>query len=270
MLKTSKTNDHSQMSIQQLSTFLNIKPAQCVSIMGAGGKSTLMNRLADELIVLGRTVVLSSTTNYHRPQSLQTEQILLTHDAPDWPEKLGTLARRWNRLLVLHHDLGHAMVKGLDVAAVRKIHEQILDAIVIVKTDGARKRWFKAPNRSEPVIPPWSQVCIIVVNREILGQPLTDALVHRPERVATLTGLNLGDPITPQEVGAVLTHPDTYAPKIPAGARRVVYISHVVSPADLAQAEAIAACLDRTALDAVLAGDTPTGTFYKILHRVSV
>ena len=56
--------------MQQLSTFLNIKPSQCVSIMGAGGKSTLMNRLADELIVLGRTVVLSSTTNYHRPRSL--------------------------------------------------------------------------------------------------------------------------------------------------------------------------------------------------------
>lgn len=258
------------MPIQQLSTFLNIKPSQCVSIMGAGGKSTLMNRLADELIVLGCTVVLSSTTNYHRPKALQSEQILLTREVPDWPERLGMLARRWNRLLVLHHDLGDAMVKGIDVAAVCKIHEQVPDAIVIVKTDGARKRWFKAPNQSEPVIPPWSQVCITVVNREILGQPLTDALVHRPERVAELTGLNVGDRITPQAVGMVLTHPDTYARKIPTGARRAVYISHVQSPEDLAQARAIAASLDRTALDSVLAGDTPTGMFYEIPPSVSL
>ena len=251
--------------MQQLSTFLNIKPSQCVSIMGAGGKSTLMNRLADELIVLGCTVVLSSTTNYHRPKTLQSDQILLTREVPDWPEKLGALARRWNRLVVLHHELGEAMVKGIDVAAVRTIHKHIPDAVVIVKTDGARKRWFKAPNQSEPVVPPWSQVSITVVNGEILGQPLTDTLVHRPERVAELTGLNLGDPITPQAVGTVLTHPDTYVPKIPAGARRAIYISHVRTAVDVEHAKMIAAWLDRSAIDAVLAGDTPSGTFYEIL-----
>jgi probable selenium-dependent hydroxylase accessory protein YqeC len=270
MSKTSKNPDHSPMPIMQLSTFLNIKPSQSVSIMGAGGKSTLMNRLADELIVLGGTVVLTSTTNYHRPQSLRSEQILLTCEMPEWPEKLEELARRWNRLLVLHHDLGDAMVKGIDVAAVRTIHDHIPDAIVIVKTDGARKRWFKAPNHSEPVVPPWSQLCITVANCEILGQPLTAALVHRPERVAELTGLHVGDSITPQAVGMVLTHADTYAPKTPSGARRVVYISHVSSHADLVCAEAIAAHLDRARLDDILAGDTPSGTFYKIPFSVNL
>jgi probable selenium-dependent hydroxylase accessory protein YqeC len=270
MSKISRNHKQSPMPIQQLSTFLNLRPAQCVSIMGAGGKSTLMNRLADELIVRGCTVVLSSTTNYHRPQSLQAEQILLTRDVPDWPEKLRTLARRWNRLLVLQRDLGDAMVKGIDVAAVRTIHNQLPDAVVIVKTDGARKRWFKAPNASEPVIPPWSQLCITVVNREILGQSLVDSRVHRPERVAELTGLNLGDPITPQAVGTVLTHPDAYAPKIPAGARRVAYISHVQSPEDLAQARDIAAWFDRSALDAVVAGDSLSGTFYEIRPNLSL
>jgi probable selenium-dependent hydroxylase accessory protein YqeC len=224
-----------------------------------------MNRLADELIVLGNTVVLSSTTNYHRPHSLQSEQIVLTRQLPEWPEKLGALARRWNRLLILQHDLGDAMVKGIDVAAVRTIHERIPDAIVIVKTDGARKRWFKAPNQSEPVVPPWSQLCITVVNREILGQPLTEALVHRPERVAALTGLTLGNRITPRVVGTVLTHPDTYAVKTPSSARRAIYISHVRSATDVEQVRMIAAWLDRSSVDHVLAGDTPSGRFYEIL-----
>jgi probable selenium-dependent hydroxylase accessory protein YqeC len=253
------------MPIQQLSTFLNIQPAQCISIMGAGGKSTLMNRLADELIVLGRTVVLSSTTNYHRPKTLQPDQILLTREAPDWPDMLEVLARRWNRLLVLHHDLGEAMVKGIEVAAVRTIHERIPDAIVIVKTDGARKRWFKAPNHSEPVIPPWSQLSITVVSCDILGQPLLEELVHRPERVAGLTGLHLGEPVTPQAVGMVLTHPDTYAAKIPSGARHAIYISHVRTAADVERAKMIAAWLERSTIDAVIAGDTPSGTFYEVL-----
>jgi probable selenium-dependent hydroxylase accessory protein YqeC len=147
---------------------------------------------------------------------------------------------------------------------VQIIHAQIPGAIVLLKTDGARKRWFKAPNQSEPVIPPWSQLCITVVNCEILGQPLTEGLVHRPERVAELTGLSPGDPITPQAVANVLSHPDTYVAKIPSSARRVIYISHVRSPEGVAQARAIAACLDRTAIDDVVAGDTPSGTFDEI------
>jgi molybdenum cofactor cytidylyltransferase len=252
------------MPISQLSTFLDIRPPQCVSIMGAGGKSTLMNRLADELIVLGRTVVLSSTTNYHRPSALQSEQIVLIRETPDWPDQLQVLARRWNRLLVLHHDLGDAMVRGIDVAAVQIIHQHIPEAIVILKTDGARKRWFKAPNQSEPVIPSWSQLSITVVNREILGQPLTEELVHRPARVAELTGMDLGAPITPQVVGRVLTHPDAYRAKIPSGARRVAYISHVRTADDLVQASHIASCLDRTVLHDVIAGDTPSSVFFAI------
>jgi probable selenium-dependent hydroxylase accessory protein YqeC len=229
--------------------------------MGAGGKATLMHRLADELTVRGHTVVLTSTTNFHRPNNMHPEQILLTHNAPEWPQQLQRLARRWHRLLVLHHDLGEGMVKGIDVAAVRRIHEHIPYAITIVKTDGARKRWFKAPNQSEPVIPPWSKLCITVVNVEIVGQPLTDALVHRPERVEALTGVKLGAPVTSQAIGTVLTHPQTYAPKIPPGAKRIIYISHVQSDADHERAVAIAESLDDTAVDGVLAGDTPTGRF---------
>jgi hypothetical protein len=83
--------------------------------------------------------------------------------------------------------------------------------------------------------------------------------------VAELTGLALGHPITPQAVGTVLTHPDTYAAKIPSGARRAIYISHVRTKVDVEQANKIAAGLDRSAIDEVAAGDTPSGAFYEIL-----
>jgi hypothetical protein len=79
-----------------------------------------------------------------------------------------------------------------------------------------------------------------------------------------LTGLHLGDPISPEAVGRVLTHPDTYAAKIPSGARRVIYISHVRSPAGLEHAKRIASYLDRTGGLDVVAGDTPSGRFYQI------
>ncbi len=156
------------------------------------------------------------------------------------------------------------MVRGVDVDTLRIIHRHAPEAIVIVKTDGARKRWFKAPNLAEPVIPSWSQLCITVVNRRILGQPLTEALVHRPERVAELTGLMLGEPITPAVVGTVLTHRQTYLPKIPAGARRLIYISHVRTRDDVDEARLIANHCDRSAIETILAGDTPSGFFFEV------
>jgi probable selenium-dependent hydroxylase accessory protein YqeC len=95
-------------------------------------------------------------------------------------------------------------------------------------------------------------------------------LVHRPERVAALTGLNLGDTITPQAVGTVLTHPDTYAAKAPPGARRAIYISHVRSAPDIERAKMIATWLDRSAVDYIVAGDTPSGIFYEISPGLSL
>ncbi len=38
--------------------------------------------------------------------------------------------------------------------------------------------------------------------------------MHLPERIADLASLKLGDPITPQAVGSVLTHSRTYTLKI--------------------------------------------------------
>jgi len=41
-----------------------------------------------------------------------------------------------------------------------------------------------------------------------VGEPLTEAVVHRPERVAAITALSVGDTITPETIGTVLASPD--------------------------------------------------------------
>jgi probable selenium-dependent hydroxylase accessory protein YqeC len=45
---------------------------------------------------------------------------------------------------------------------------------------------------------------IPVASARVVGEPLSETHVHRPERVAELTGLDLGDTIGPEDVGAVL------------------------------------------------------------------
>src|SRR6056297_2046462 len=93
--------------------------------------------------------------------------------------------------------------RGYDPAVVDEL-AAAHDGPVLVKADGARTRLLKAPNEREPQVPATADTVIPVASAQVVGKPLSDAHVHRPERVAELTGLDLGDTIGPEDVGAVL------------------------------------------------------------------
>ena len=62
-----------------------------VSIVGAGGKTTLMFRLAHELAKAGQSVLTTTTTKIFRPTSAQSRHVLLTTDANQVIESFGRL-----------------------------------------------------------------------------------------------------------------------------------------------------------------------------------
>jgi len=88
----------------------------------------------------------------------------------------------------------------------------------------------------EPVIPDETTLVVPVVGADILGKPLDDEHVHRPELVSALGGAPKGTPITPALVARVLTHPEGGRKGVPPGARVVVVINNVESLADRAPA----------------------------------
>ena len=77
---------------------------------------------------------------------------------------------------------------------------------VLVEADGAAGRPVKAPAEWEPVIPPCSDLVIVVVGLDCLGQPAEEKTAFRLERFLDLTGLRRGDLITPESIGRLLTH----------------------------------------------------------------
>src|SRR3712207_7010547 len=70
------------------------------------------------------------------------------------------------RSVILHHDLGADMVKGVDVATVREIHEHVPEAVVIVKTDGARKRWFRSEEHTSELQSRQYLVCRLLLEKK--------------------------------------------------------------------------------------------------------
>ena len=87
---------------------------------------------------------------------------------------------------------------------------------------------------------------IYVVGLSGLGQPLDVDHVHRPERFAHLSGLSIGDAITPEAIAKVLHDPLGGLKNIPTTARRIA----VLNQADTAELQAQAQIIARQLLPA--------------------
>jgi probable selenium-dependent hydroxylase accessory protein YqeC len=207
-----------------------------VAVVGAGGKKTTLYTLADRL---DHAVVTATTRIPAFPERVATlvetddpVPALRAADPDDWP--LG-LVPGWA------DDVRYEGYGPETVAAVARAGEEHgLDATV-VKADGARSRWLKAPAEHEPVIPATTDTVIPVASARVVGEALDEEHVHRPERVAAVTGREPGDELTVDDVATVLTSPDGGLRAVPADATVVALVNMVDDDALRATAEGIAA-----------------------------
>ncbi|MGQ9490820.1 MAG: selenium cofactor biosynthesis protein YqeC [Anaerolineae bacterium] len=211
-----------------LSTALRIQPKDVVVLVGGGGKTTAMFRLAEELQAAERRVVTTMTTKIFVSQMARAPGRLIL-------EGVGALLAQLPAALADH---GHVLIAGGTVVEEDKVQgvpPELLDRVaahpavdaVLVEADGSRRLPFKAPAAHEPVIPSSATIVAPMVGLDVVGQPLDAAHVHRPGLVAALTGAALGDPVTPELVAAVLAHPDGGAKGLPPRARFMPILNKV-------------------------------------------
>jgi len=240
----------------RLQESLTLNRGDIVSFVGAGGKTTAMYRLAQELVGLGWRVVTTTTTMIRPPTLEQSEETILEAD-------LTLLLQKVEQALEGHHHVTVATgqkqdekgkLVGLQPELVGKLTNiPSIDAI-IVEADGARGRSLKAPAPYEPPIPPATTILVPMIAVDAIGQPLDERIAHRPELVARLTGASLGDRITPEMAAQVLAHPEGGLKNAPPSAR-VIALINKVDPLTLAPAQEVAKnFLSASSIDRVLLG----------------
>jgi molybdenum cofactor cytidylyltransferase len=130
-----------------------------------------------------------------------------------------------------------------------------------VEADGARGRSLKAPADCEPVVPSCTTLLVPVAAADVLGLPLTEPVVHRPDLVSELTGLRPGDPITPLAVATVLSHARGGLKGHPDGARVVPLLNKVEGPVrERLAMEAARLLLRWTVIDHAVVGAVGAGS----------
>lgn len=181
-----------------------------ISIIGGGGKSTLMLQLCKELLEQGLKVILTSTTKFQPPANVTvvlqnncidylaySEKLLLEHDVI----AIGQKAYDENRL---------SGVNKADIADIRKLAD-----IILIEADGSRQKGLKTHREFEPVISTYTKSTIIVVGADIVGQPLSESVVHRAELFSEKWEIPFGAVLTPHIVARELISPYSYLKNVP-------------------------------------------------------
>ncbi len=101
------------------------------------------------------------------------------------------------------------------------------DVPVFIEADGSKMKPLKAPAPHEPPIPEWVNHVVVSIGISVLGKPLDEVFVHRPEIFSSLTGLEMGKPVTWHAIMKMLTHPLGGLKNIPRHARKSVLLNQV-------------------------------------------
>ena len=133
----------------QLSHALRIRPKEVVVLVGGGGKTTLMFRLADELAASGRRVVTTMTTRIFVGQMARAPARLVTEDEATLLAELPAALDAHRHVIVAGEVIVEQdKVQGVSPALLDRIAAQPAVDAVIVEADGSRRLPFKAPARA--------------------------------------------------------------------------------------------------------------------------
>jgi probable selenium-dependent hydroxylase accessory protein YqeC len=185
--------------------FLDLLEARggLVCAVGAGGKKSTLYRLIEAHLAAGSARIgLTCTVTMAPPPPALGAPVIA-----EGTELAGAVARlgRERRVLVYAGPSPKpGRIGGVPPADLARLHADGSFDVTLIKADGARMRWIKAPAAEEPVLPPGTATVLALVSARVFGQPLAAPVAHRLERVAEITGAAPGEPVAPAHVARLL------------------------------------------------------------------
>lgn len=141
---------------------LGIQAAPLVlTFVGAGGKTTLLYALAQELAGQGKTVLVVTTTHLYEPAHYG----VFCADAD-----ILAAALQKNKLVIAGCRNGKGKITFIGQEVYRRICPYA--DVVLVEGDGAKRHPFKICNATEPVIPDNTNLVFAVAGLTALGRPV--------------------------------------------------------------------------------------------------
>ncbi len=202
---------------------LEVSYGSVVAFAGAGGKSSAILAIAEELSNERLTVLVVPTTKMFLDEARKVGPLVTSADHTELQEKIGRALAGSRSVVAGSELLSKQRVGGVDPAWIPSL--QKLASVTLVEADGSRRRPLKGTAEHEPLLPATSTLVVAVGNVTALGRPLNYENVHRPEVFSELTGVGLDQTVTARAFATALAKGSLG--KLPAGARQAALITGV-------------------------------------------
>lgn len=190
-----------------------------ISLVGAGGKTSVMYQLAKERTAAGVPVIVTTSTHIQKPENLpENGRLLYAKRAQEVLEAVGLDLETEQSdhlpdpgiLLVTGQPAESGKLRGLPLVELENLaavcRQDARDAVcptLLIEADGSRRMPMKAPETHEPVIISGTETVIACLGLSAVGRPLGE-VCFRAERAADVLGIALNERVTPEIAAELL------------------------------------------------------------------
>jgi probable selenium-dependent hydroxylase accessory protein YqeC len=210
-----------------LSDSLGLKEREVISLVGAGGKTTLMFRLAGELFQEGKKVVTTTTTKILEPGAGERGFLLIDPDEDKTKRFVEQHLAQYHHITLAGERLASGKLKGVSSCLVNDLWNLQEIDYIIIEADGAAGCPVKAPRENEPVLPFSTTLVVAMLGVDGVGKELIEGNVFQRERISNITKVPIGEKMTSEAMAILLTHPDGIFKGAHPSWRVVVFLNKV-------------------------------------------
>ena len=217
----------------------SIGEKEVISLVGAGGKTTLLYALGRELSAL-RGTILTTTTKILEPEPSPFFRQFLSPELSTVKKWVAEHLHRHQCLLLAKGRLPNGKLDGIFPEWVEELICVDGVSTIVSEADGSAGRPLKAPRDGEPVIPDNTTLLVPVMGIDGMGRPLDEETVFRSAIASHLLNLPIGSTVTEDAIVRLMLG---WIKSAPAEARIIPLINKVDIPSGLEKAQKLARCL---------------------------
>jgi probable selenium-dependent hydroxylase accessory protein YqeC len=172
------------MKVKKMKLFkllgLELDKFNIISVVGGGGKTTSINKLAIELSEIGKSVLITTSTGIFIPAKDTYTHLFIENIPLNYTPESGGIDYYAEKV-------DNEKLKTYNISVVDEIINRNIYDFVLIEADGSKGRPIKAPAEHEPVISKYTTVTLGVIGLDSLGKEINEENVHRPELLSMLT-----------------------------------------------------------------------------------
>lgn len=210
--------------MNRLHNLINMKKdsKDMVCLVGAGGKTSTMFRLAGELSSEGKRVLVTTTTAICRPERNLYDNMLISEvETIDLFDKTSS-----GGITVLGRSLSpEGKLLGVNPRFLDAVYNEGLFDYILAEGDGSKGRPLKAPAEHEPVIPLCATKVLGIIGLDAIGKKVCHENIHRPEIFCGILGCREGDIVDTEMVSSLIAHESGLFKAAPAHAEKYLIMN---------------------------------------------